>query len=72
MLLPEEVAYGVIPVEGRASTGALHQETFHSVHRGGQKDRTRLEHGLGTSAHTSRTEERASDIPTSSRNSFPP
>ena len=38
MLLPEEVAYGVVPVEGRAATGVLHQDTLHSVDRDGEKD----------------------------------
>ena len=34
MLLPEEVAYGRVPVEGRAATGVLQQETLHPVHGG--------------------------------------
>ena len=45
MLLPEEVAYGRVPVEGRAATGVLQQETLHPVH-GGDK----LQDGEGVSA----------------------
>ena len=61
MLLPEEVAYGRVPVEGRAATGVLQQETLHPVHRGDKlHDGEGSAHGLEASAHTSTTEEIAS------------
>ena len=75
MLLQEEVAYGVVPVEGRAAADVLHQETLHSLHEDGQKGSRRARTWVGNvrSHEQERTRERArvqarGDIPASSRN----